>query len=117
MPIYEYRCSGCGHETEALQKMSDPPLANCPSCGKPALTKLISAAGFQLKGSGWYVTDFRGGSKPKADPAAKSGDAATGDAKAGDKGGDKAASPTGEGGKAKDAKSDTPASAPAPAAT
>lgn len=124
MPIYEYRCSGCGHETEVLQKMSDAPLTDCPSCGKPTLTKLISAAGFQLKGSGWYVTDFRGGSKPKADPAAKGDEAAKGDAsakgeaKSGDKGGDKSASGTGEGGKTKEAKSsETPSASTASAPT
>jgi putative FmdB family regulatory protein len=61
MPIYEYRCKECEHEVESLQKLSDPPLVTCPACGKPALQKLVSAAGFQLKGSGWYVTDFRGG--------------------------------------------------------
>ena len=61
MPIYEYRCKECEHEVEALQKLSDAPLVTCPACGKPALQKLVSAAGFQLKGSGWYVTDFRGG--------------------------------------------------------
>jgi len=66
MPIYEYRCTQCGHKLEALQKLSEAPLTLCPSCGKEALTKLVSAAGFQLKGSGWYQTDFRGGSKPAA---------------------------------------------------
>jgi putative FmdB family regulatory protein len=67
MPIYEYRCSSCGHELEALQKFSDPPLLACPSCNKGALVKLMSAAGFQLKGSGWYATDFKGaGAKPAA---------------------------------------------------
>ncbi len=70
MPIYEYRCSACGHKLESLQKLTDAPLVTCPSCGKPTLTKLLSAAGFQLKGSGWYATDFKGsGSKP-ADKAA-----------------------------------------------
>lgn len=64
MPIYEYRCTSCGHEKELLQKMSDSPLRECPACGKSTLRKLISAAGFQLKGSGWYATDFKGGSKP-----------------------------------------------------
>ena len=63
MPIYEYRCKECEHEVEALQKLSDPPLVTCPACGKPTLQKLVSAAGFQLKGSGWYVTDFRGGGR------------------------------------------------------
>jgi putative FmdB family regulatory protein len=67
MPIYEYRCSACGHELEAIQRFSDAPLAACPVCGKPTLVKLVSAAGFQLKGSGWYATDFKGsGSKPAA---------------------------------------------------
>lgn len=65
MPIYEYRCSSCGHEKEVLQKLSDAPLTECPACGKSTLRKLVSAAGFHLKGSGWYATDFKGGSKPK----------------------------------------------------
>lgn len=59
MPIYEYRCTDCGHELEALQKISDPKLTTCPACGKESLTKLVSASAFVLKGSGWYVTDFR----------------------------------------------------------
>ena len=80
MPIYEYRCTACEHKHEALQKFSDAPLVRCPHCGKDALTKLVSAAGFQLKGSGWYQTDFRGGSKP----AEKKPDAAAPDAKAAD---------------------------------
>ena len=67
MPIYEYRCGACGHQLEALQKLSDSPLTDCPSCGQSRLSKLVSAAGFQLKGSGWYATDFKGsGSKPAA---------------------------------------------------
>lgn len=116
MPIYEYRCSACGHETEALQKMSDAPLTDCPSCGKPALSKLISAAGFQLKGSGWYVTDFRGGTKSKADPAARGDEAAKGNDKAAEKGAEKTGEKT-SGGAAESGKSDVPASAaPAPAA-
>jgi putative FmdB family regulatory protein len=69
MPIYEYRCTSCGHEKEVLQKMSDPVLSSCPACGKATFTKLISAAGFQLKGSGWYATDFKGGAR-----AAQSGE-------------------------------------------
>ena len=80
MPIYEYRCAHCGHELEALQKLSDPALTDCPSCRTASLTKLVSAAGFQLKGSGWYATDFRNGSKP-ATTAKTGGDAAAGDAK------------------------------------
>jgi putative FmdB family regulatory protein len=59
MPFYEYRCEACGHELEQMQKISDPPLTDCPACGQPALKKLISAAGFRLKGAGWYETDFK----------------------------------------------------------
>lgn len=73
MPTYEYQCGACGHQLEVFQKMSDDPLANCPKCQKPALTKQISAAGFQLKGSGWYVTDYSKKGKAKAaDSAANS---------------------------------------------
>jgi putative FmdB family regulatory protein len=61
MPIYAYKCSACGFAKDQLQKMSDPPLSECPSCGKPSYTKQLTAAGFQLKGSGWYATDFKGG--------------------------------------------------------
>ena len=64
MPIYEYRCSDCGFQNEYLQKLSEPQMTVCPSCGKETFTKLLSAAGFQLKGSGWYATDFKGGGKP-----------------------------------------------------
>jgi len=63
MPIYEYRCTECGHEMEKLQKISDAPLSDCPACGKSALQKLVSAAGFRLKGGGWYETDFKSGNK------------------------------------------------------
>ena len=65
MPIYEYECGSCGHRLEAIQKMNEPVLKDCPSCGKATLKKLISAAGFQLKGNGWYATDFKGGGKKK----------------------------------------------------
>ncbi len=68
MPIYEYRCSSCGHELEALQKLSEALLIACPSCKANALVKQVSAAGFQLKGSGWYATDFKGGAKPAGKP-------------------------------------------------
>jgi putative FmdB family regulatory protein len=61
MPIYAYRCESCGFEKDVLQKISDAPLTQCPSCGADAFRKQVTAAGFQLKGSGWYVTDFRGG--------------------------------------------------------
>ncbi|MGZ8162591.1 MAG: FmdB family zinc ribbon protein [Methylobacter sp.] len=63
MPIYEYQCQSCGHEHEALQKFSAEPLLHCPACNKPELMKKISAAGFRLKGGGWYETDFKSGSK------------------------------------------------------
>ena len=63
MPIYEYRCENCGHELEAVQKISDNPLVKCPSCNADALKKRISAAGFRLKGGGWYETDFKSGKK------------------------------------------------------
>jgi putative FmdB family regulatory protein len=67
MPIYEYRCDACGHEKEVLQRMSDKPLTKCPKCGKRRFHKLVSAAGFQLKGTGWYATDFKNsGAKPAA---------------------------------------------------
>jgi len=87
MPIYEYKCSACSHELESLQKFTDAPLVNCPACGKPALTKLVSAAGFQLKGSGWYQTDFRGsGGKPAAKTDAGKTESGTADAGKGDSG-------------------------------
>ena len=63
MPIYEYQCQSCGHELEALQKMSDAALTDCPACDRAELQKKISAAGFRLKGGGWYETDFKSGSK------------------------------------------------------
>ncbi|WP_428821518.1 FmdB family zinc ribbon protein [Microbulbifer sp. MCCC 1A16149] len=63
MPIYEYQCQACGHQMEALQRMSDAPLTDCPACNKAELSKQISAAGFRLKGGGWYETDFKTGSK------------------------------------------------------
>lgn len=78
MPIYEYRCGACGFQKEYLQKMSAAPLTDCPECGKQSLSKMVTAAGFHLKGSGWYATDFKHGSKPKLKPddapAAKSED-------------------------------------------
>jgi putative FmdB family regulatory protein len=65
MPIYEYECAECGHRLEAIQKVAEAPLADCPSCGKAALRRLVSAAGFHLKGSGWYATDFKNSGKKK----------------------------------------------------
>jgi putative FmdB family regulatory protein len=119
VPIYAYRCAACGFEQDVLQKMSDAALTTCPSCGAHALKKQVTAAGFQLKGSGWYATDFRdSGTKPKG---AKSEDAtpASADAKGkGDEGAKPAASPAdGEAkseSKAQGAPAATPA-APAPA--
>ena len=70
MPIYAYRCGACGHAKDVLQKMSDAPLTTCPACGAEAFSKQVTAAGFQLKGSGWYVTDFRGGASGAGTAAA-----------------------------------------------
>jgi putative FmdB family regulatory protein len=112
MPIYEYRCSACGFEKDALQKMAEAPLVDCPDCGKPALVKLVSAGGFQLKGSGWYATDFKGsGSAKAADKAKPEGAAVTTEASkstATEAGGSKTAEP---------ASSKSESTAPAPSAT
>ena len=94
MPIYAYRCDECGFAKDVLQKVSDPVLTVCPTCGKPSFKKQLTAAGFQLKGTGWYATDFRGGTAPTT--AVPTGPA------------DAAAAPA--------AKEATPAAAPAPAA-
>jgi putative FmdB family regulatory protein len=102
MPIYAYRCDACGFEKDVLQKLSDAPLSECPSCGKPSFKKQVTAAGFQLKGSGWYVTDFRGGNKAKNEPA-KDKDAAVKEASKDNSGSTKPDS------------AGTPASTPAPA--
>ena len=87
MPIYAYRCESCGFGKDALQKMSDAPLTNCPECGKDTFRKQVTAAGFQLKGSGWYVTDFRGGNSAKSAAAPDGANGANG------ANGDKAAAP------------------------
>jgi len=110
MPIYAYKCSACGHAQDTLQKMSDAPLTVCPACGAAAYQKQVTAAGFQLKGSGWYVTDFRDGNSKSgktSESGGKSADAAvtqSADAGSGDK---PAAAP---------AAAASPAPAPAPAA-
>ncbi len=110
MPIYEYKCSVCHHELEALQKFADAPLVTCPACGKDALTKLVSAAGFQLKGSGWYQTDFKGsGGKPAAKTDTALADAGKPDAA---KDGAKA-----DGGKAPEAKPVAPVAPSTPSGT
>jgi len=86
MPIYEYRCAACGHKLEALQKFTEAPLSDCPVCGKSSLSKLVSVAGFQLKGSGWYATDFKNsGAKPAAkSDAGKDGESKPAEAKKSD---------------------------------
>ncbi len=94
MPIYAYKCSACGFAKDVLQKMSDAPLTVCPTCGADAFSKQVTAAGFQLKGSGWYVTDFRDGGKSSGDKTSTS-------------------APSSDGAAAKPA--EAPASAPAPA--
>ncbi len=70
MPIYAYKCESCGAAKDVLQKISDPALSDCPACGKPTFRKQVTAAGFQLKGNGWYATDFRGGASGTAGSAA-----------------------------------------------
>jgi len=80
MPIYAYRCSACGHAKDVLQKLSDAPLTTCPACSAESFSKQVTAAGFQLKGSGWYATDFKGGST--AAPAAAAADSAAAPAEA-----------------------------------
>ena len=120
MPIYAYRCSNCGHAQDVLQRMSDPVLSVCPACGQATYVKQVTAAGFQLKGSGWYVTDFRGDKKAGADAekGAKNGDGAAADAAApaGDAAaaGDSAAK-NGAVDKKPDTSAPAPAAAPAPA--
>lgn len=92
MPIYEYRCEECGHELDALQKIADAPLTDCPACHKSALRKLVSAVGFRLKGGGWYETDFKDSNKKNL---------------AGDSGDSKSSGQSGSGADKKDAKSTT----------
>ena len=126
MPIYEYRCSSCGHKLETLQKFSDPPMTTCPSCNADAMVKQVSAAGFQLKGSGWYATDFKGsGAKPAApkdgaDSKPEAKGVATGETASESKSESKGEARSDSKGEAKsdgksDAKSETKGSSPAPA--
>ncbi len=108
MPIYAYKCESCGHAKDALQKISDAPLTVCPQCGEPTFKKQVTAAGFQLKGSGWYVTDFRGGNSTGA-PAPK-----TDGGEAGGSSGDSKPAETGTGAApASTAATSSPAPAPA----
>lgn len=97
MPIYAYRCEACGFAKDVLQKISDAPLTDCTACGKPAFKKQLTAAGFQLKGSGWYATDFRGG---QSAPVAKETDTAS----------DSASSPASKSSESTSSKSDSAAS-------
>jgi putative FmdB family regulatory protein len=103
MPIYAYRCDACGFEKDVLQKISDAPLTQCPACGQAAFKKQVTAAGFQLKGSGWYVTDFRDNKKAASKPA--------------DKAENKEAAKDGAAKPAEGASSPAPAASPAPAPT
>lgn len=102
MPIYEYECTSCGHRMEAIQKISDEPLKDCPNCSKPDLKKLISASAFRLKGGGWYETDFKAGKKKNLVESGKSEGADKGekkekkDGKPGAKSGDSGATPAGK---------------------
>ena len=124
MPIYAYRCERCGHAKDVLQKVSDPVLTVCPACGEPTFRKQVTAAGFQLKGSGWYVTDFRG-DKPSGKPAepgagddSKPADAKGAEGKGADADAGGRANGSADGGKSSktDAPAASPAAAPAPAA-
>jgi putative FmdB family regulatory protein len=131
MPIYEYRCAACGHKLEALQKFTEAPLSDCPVCGKEALAKLVSLAGFQLKGSGWYATDFKNsGAKPAAkSDAGKDGESKPEEAKKSDAGKDGESRPaeaksasegdtksTSQGDSKSASNSEAPTAAPRPAA-
>jgi putative FmdB family regulatory protein len=124
MPIYAYKCAACGHELDALQKISDAPLTQCPECGAAQLKKQLTAAGFQLKGSGWYATDFRNSGNAAKKPAEGAADASAAAAPAGDgaaanAGTTKPAAADGTAGKSADAtgtKGDGAAAKPAPAA-
>lgn len=87
MPIYAYRCEACGFAKDVLQKISDAPLTDCPGCGKPEFRKQVTAAGFQLKGTGWYVTDFRGSSGGGSAPAPAKADSSASASSPGDSGG------------------------------
>jgi putative FmdB family regulatory protein len=106
MPIYAYKCESCGHAKDVLQKISDAPLTVCPQCGEPTFKKQVTAAGFQLKGSGWYVTDFRGGNSTGA-PAPKTDGGESGG------GSDSKPADTGTAAPASTAVASTPAPAPA----
>ncbi|HMN76845.1 MAG TPA: zinc ribbon domain-containing protein [Burkholderiaceae bacterium] len=115
MPIYAYRCESCGHAMDVLRKVSDPVLTTCPACGAEALRKQVTAAGFQLKGSGWYVTDFKGESKSPAADAKSAGQSAS--ANGGDAKPSQAAAPAQVGAKAETKPAPAPAAASGAPAT
>lgn len=115
MPIYAYRCGACGHAKDVLQKLSDPVLTTCPSCGAEAFSKQVTAAGFQLKGSGWYVTDFRnGGTAAKTDAKTDAKSDAKADAPSGAKA-DGAGAPPADAKPSESKPTEKAAAAPAPA--
>jgi putative FmdB family regulatory protein len=105
MPIYEYRCKSCGYQNDYLQKLSEPPLTDCPECGKSTFAKQVTAAGFQLKGSGWYATDFKnngaakGGSRKDEGKGKNDGEAGKSGSASPGEGGTSASGSSGEAGK------------------
>ena len=118
MPIYAYKCGSCGFAKDVLQKLSDAPLSTCPECSKTSFTKQVTAAGFQLKGSGWYVTDFKGGPQDKGAPSAKGVESKATGADSAPQGGEGAG--TAKSATASDAtapQSKTPSQAPPPSAS
>ena len=118
MPIYAYKCGSCGFAKDVLQKLSDAPLSTCPECSKTSFTKQVTAAGFQLKGSGWYVTDFKGGPQDKGAPSAKGEESKATGADGAPQGGEGAG--TAKSATASDAtapQSKTPSQAPPPSAS
>ena len=117
MPIYEYACPDCGHQNDHLQKLADAPIAACPKCGSTKYYKKISAAGFALKGTGWYVTDFRNGNTGQKPGDKKAADGAVVPPPGGDaKTTDSASASTGKADSAAAPAASTPAAAPSPAA-
>jgi putative FmdB family regulatory protein len=114
MPIYAYRCESCGFAQDTLRKLSDPPLSICPECGKDTFRKQVTAAGFQLKGSGWYVTDFRNNGNAPATGGKKDGESSTGKPAVAAEGGSAAG---GAGEKAASSGGDAAGSSTAPAAS
>jgi putative FmdB family regulatory protein len=120
MPIYEYRCDNCAHELESIQKLSDAPLTTCPACAKDTLRKRVSAAGFRLKGGGWYETDFKSGNKRNVSgdngASTSGGDSGSGDSSSGSKNGSKSSKEGSSGSSDSGAKSGGESSTSAPSA-